>query len=101
MLTEAVLDAAVMLSLVVPCCILAAFRNFSDTEEWVILPIKTVVGDVDLRRYFVIVYGQGSAASNIEGFINAESCQDKYAGSCIFPPNKIIDSINRTARGRS
>lgn len=99
LLTEAALNGAVMLSLLMPCFILMSFRHCTEFQDWDILPIKTIMGDVDLRRYFVIVYGQGSGASNIEDFCVA-TCQDKLIGSCIFPPKKLIDSIDRTARGQ-
>lgn len=98
LIIEVALDAAVMCSLLVPCCLIYSFREFSETEEWNILPIKTLLGNVDLRRYIVIVNGHGCTAANIDSY-GADNCDDSCIGSCIYPPKKIMDNLNTTARG--
>lgn len=98
LLMEVALNAAVMMSLLVPCFILHAFRNFTDTGDWDLMPIKTVLGDIDLRRYVVIANGQGSTASNIDSFSRG-NCQDYLLGSCVYPPKILLRYIDRTAAG--
>lgn len=99
LLQEIVINAAVMLSLLLPCCIILSFRRYSDGEDWDILPIPTIVGVVDLRRYFVIVYGYGSAAVNIDEF-GVDSCQDKWGGGIIIPPSRIVEILSKIGMGQ-
>ena len=100
LLIEIAIHLAVIFSLLLPICIILSFRNYSDSEEWDLLPFKTILGQVDLRRYFIIAFGVGGTATNVDNF-NVDTCQDSLIGANIYSPKLVIESLNRTARGVS
>lgn len=96
---EIIINLAVLLSLASLGCTAWAFRKFSDFEDWDLLPIPTVIGAVDLRRYFTVYYGHGNLASNVLDFSPTTS-QDAWKGSYVISPQKLLDDLAETARGR-
>ena len=88
----ALLLAAVPSLLLAPCLMCCCvYRDFdADRDEWELGALPTVLGRVDMRRFFVVAFGQGAGAANVDDARLHERSLDSLGSGMIQPPYRLL-----------
>lgn len=83
-------------SFMVPGLICQVYWGSLTQSNWNLLPISTIIGKIDCRRFLIICIGNGSLAENIDDLSEKDSnClnQDTFPSSPILYPSEISTLI--------
>ena len=70
------------------CCV---YRDFdADRDEWQLGALPTLLGRVDMRRFFVVAFGQGAGAANVADARLHEHSLDSLGSGMIQPPYQLL-----------
>ena len=58
---------AAVISLLIPGMIFFIYANYDTVDDWELAPIPTLIGVSDMRRFWIISFGNAELASNIDG----------------------------------
>ena len=94
------------ISFIVPGLICIIYRDYDIDTDWNLKALPTLIGNVDVRRFFVISFGNGSLAENVEvnenimdtlwcNYFNYNNAS-MTANNMILVPRNIIRNLNQT-----